>query len=66
MGVQAMFCSGRFDNNTGGAGLDILADILSNFWTVEMFLQHCHCLFDTEVSFHLTVMIFPNQIFSLS
>jgi hypothetical protein len=57
-----MFLSGRFGNSVGGAGLDILADILSKFRPVEMFLQHCHCLFDAKVSCHPTVVRFPNQL----
>jgi hypothetical protein len=38
MGVHALFLSGRFGNSAGSAGLDILADLLSKFRPVEMFL----------------------------
>jgi hypothetical protein len=29
-------------------------------------LQHCHYLFDAEVSCHLTILGFPYQLFSLA
>jgi hypothetical protein len=60
-GVHASFLSGRFGNNTSSVGDDILADLLSKFHPVEMFLQHFHYLFDVEVSFHLTVVGFLYQ-----
>ena len=37
-GVPTLFLSGRFGNNVGSAGPDILADFLSKFRPVEMFL----------------------------
>jgi hypothetical protein len=37
-GVQALFLSGRFGNSAGSVGPDILADLLSKFWPVEMLL----------------------------
>jgi hypothetical protein len=37
-GVQALSLSGRFGNNAGSVGPDILADLLSKFRPVEMFL----------------------------
>jgi hypothetical protein len=65
-GVHALFLSGRFGNSAGSAGPDILVDLLSKFRPVEMFLQHCHCLFDAEVSCHPTVVGFPDQLRSLA
>jgi hypothetical protein len=65
-GVQALFLSGQFGNSAGSARPDILVDLLSKFRPVEMFLQHCHCLFDVEVSFHPIVVGFPDQLFSLA
>jgi hypothetical protein len=38
MGVQALFLSGWFGNNTDSVGPDILVDLLSKFRPVEMFL----------------------------
>jgi hypothetical protein len=38
MGVHALFLSGRFGNSTGSAGPDTLAEVLSKFRLVEMFL----------------------------
>jgi hypothetical protein len=66
MGVHSLFLSGRVGNNTGNAGLDILANLLSKFKPVEIFLQHCHCLFDAEVFYHLTIVGFTDQTHSLS
>jgi hypothetical protein len=37
-GVQALLLSGQFGNSAGSAGPDILADLLSKFRPVEMFL----------------------------
>jgi hypothetical protein len=37
-GVHALFLSGQFGNSTSGVGPDILVDIRSKFWLVEMFL----------------------------
>jgi hypothetical protein len=61
-----LFLSGQFGNNIGIARPDILADIMLKFWPVEMFLQHCHCIFDAEVSSYLTVVGFPNHLRSLA
>jgi hypothetical protein len=66
MSVHALFLSDRFDNSTGNARPDIIVDILSKFWPVEMSLQHCHCLFHAKVSCHPTVVGFPNQLRSLT
>jgi hypothetical protein len=64
--AKAIFLSGRFGNRTGSAGPDIIFDFLSKFYPVEMFLQHCNCIFDVEVSCHLTLVGFPYHLHSLT
>jgi hypothetical protein len=66
MGVHSLFLNGIFGNGIGSARPDILSDILSKFQPIEMFLQHCHYLFYARVSCHLTVVVFPNQLLSLT
>jgi hypothetical protein len=61
-----LFLSGHFGNNAGNGGLDILADILSKIWLVEMLLQHFHYLFYAELTCHLTVVGFPNHLCPLA
>jgi hypothetical protein len=55
-GVQTMFLSGQFGNNVGSEKPDILDDLMSKLRPVEMFLQHFHCVFNNEVSYHPTVV----------
>jgi hypothetical protein len=65
-GVHALFLSVWFGNSEGSAGPDILVNLLSKFQPVEMFMQHCHCLFNVEVSCHPTVVGFLDHHFSLT
>jgi hypothetical protein len=46
MGVHALFLSGQFGNSAGSGGPNILADLLSKFRPVEIFLSHFHYLFN--------------------
>ena len=61
-----MFLCGRFGNSTSGAGPDILVDILSKFWLIEIFLHQCYHLFNAKVSCHPTVVSFPNNLHALT
>jgi hypothetical protein len=58
MDSHALFLSVHFGNSIGSARPDILVDLLSKFYLVEIFLNHCHCLFDAEVSCHPTIVGF--------
>jgi hypothetical protein len=65
-GVQAIFLSVRFGNSAGSVIPDIRVDLMSKFRQVEIFLQHCHYLFDVEVSCHPTIVGFLDNLRSLA
>jgi hypothetical protein len=61
-GVQSFFFNGWLGNGAGSAGSDILTNILSKLWPIEILLYHFHCLLHAKVSYHPTIVGFPNQI----
>jgi hypothetical protein len=65
-GVQALFLNGRFGKGASSVGPDILANILSKFWLIDMFLQYCHCILYAKLFCHLIVVSFPNPFLSLA
>jgi hypothetical protein len=65
-GVHALFLNGQFGNSACSERPDILDNIMSMSRLIEMLLQHFHYLFYTEVSCHLTIVIFPNHLHLLT
>jgi hypothetical protein len=61
-----LFLNGQFLNGVGTVGPDILSDILSTFRQIEMLLQHFQYLFYAKVSYHPTIVSFPNHILLLT
>jgi hypothetical protein len=46
--IEALLLDGRFGNGVGSAGSDVLPDILSKVWPIEILLQYCHCFLDPK------------------
>lgn len=65
-GVQPILLNGRLSDGVGSTRSDILADILLELWPIKILLQYYHDFFHAKVSYHLSVMVFPNHLFSLT
>jgi hypothetical protein len=61
-----LLLDGWIGNGTGSARSDILVDVLSNFWPIKMFLKNDHNFLHAKMSCHLTIVGFPNQLFTLT
>ena len=61
-----MLLDGRFGNGASSAGLDVLPDILSKVWPIEILLQYCHGFLDPEIPSDSTVVRLPNHLGMLS
>jgi hypothetical protein len=55
--IEAFLLDGRFGNGTGSAGSDVLPDILSKVWPIEILFQYCHYFLDPEIPSDLTIVI---------
>ena len=60
-----MLLDGRFGNDIGSARLDVLPDIMSKVWPIEIILQYFHCFLDLEIPNDPTVAHFPNHLGTL-
>ena len=60
-----MLLDGWLGNGIGSAIFDILADVLSMFWPIKMFLKNDHSFIHTKMSYHPTVVGFPNHLCTL-
>ena len=61
-----MLLDGWFGNGTGNAGLDVLPDVMSKVWPIEITMQYCHYFLDLEMPSDLTVVRFPNHLGTLA
>ena len=57
-----MLLDGWFGNGTGNAGSNVLLDILSKVWPIEILLQYCHYFLDPEMPSDLIIVRFPNHL----
>jgi hypothetical protein len=64
--IEALLLDGRFGNGAGGARSDVLSDIMSKVWPIEILLQYCHCFLDPEMPNDPTVVFFPNHLGTLA
>jgi hypothetical protein len=60
--IEALLLDGRFGNGAGSAGSDVLLDILSKVWPIEILMQYCHCFLDPEMPSDPTIVCFPNHL----
>jgi hypothetical protein len=65
-GVESFLLHGCLGNGIGSAISDILADVLSNFWPIKMFLKNGHSFLHAKMSRHPTVVGFPNRLYMLT
>ena len=61
-----MLLDGQFGNSASSAGLDVLPDILSKVFPIEILLQYCHYFLDPEMPSEPTVVRFPNHLGTLA
>jgi hypothetical protein len=64
--IEALLLDGRFGNSASSEGLDVLPDILSKVWPIEILLQYCHIFHDPEMPSYLTVVRLPNHLGTLA
>ena len=60
--IEALLLDGHFGNGAGNVGSDVLLDIPSKVWPIEILLQYYHYFLDPEIPNNLTVVCFPNHI----
>jgi hypothetical protein len=64
--IEALLLDGRFGNGVSNAGLDVLPDILSKVWPIEILLQYWHGFLDPEMPSNSTVVCLPNHLGTLT
>jgi hypothetical protein len=64
--IEALLLDGRFGNGADNAGSDVLPDILSKVWPIEILLQYCHCSLNPEMLSDPTIVRFPNHLGTLA
>ena len=64
--IEALLLDGQFGNGVGNAGSDVLPDIMSKVWPIEILLQYFHYFPDPEMTSDPTVVCFPNHLGMLS
>ena len=64
--IEALLLDGWFGNDTGSARLDVLPDIMSKVWPVEIILQYFHCFLNPKIPNNPTIAGFPNDLGTLS
>jgi hypothetical protein len=47
--IEALLIDGQFGNGASSVGLDVLPDILSKVWPIEIILQYYHSFLDPEM-----------------
>jgi hypothetical protein len=60
--IEALLLDGRFGNGASNAGLDVLPDILSKVWLIEILLQYCQGFLDPEMPSDSTIVRLPNHL----
>jgi hypothetical protein len=53
--IEALLLDGRFGNGIGSAESNVVLDILSKVWPIEIFLLYCHYFLDPEMPSDPTV-----------
>ena len=64
--IEAFLLDGRFGNGASSAGLDVLPDILSKVYPIEIILQYFHGFLDPEMQSDPTVVRLPNHLGTLA
>jgi hypothetical protein len=64
--IEALLLDGQFSNGAGSAGSDVLPDILSKVWTIEILLQYCHSFLDPNIPNEPTIVRLPNHLGTLA
>jgi hypothetical protein len=64
--IEALLLDGRFDNGAGSVGSDVLLDILSKVWPIEILLQYYHCFLNPKMPSDSTIVRFPNHLGTLA
>ena len=60
--IEALLLNGWFGNSASSAGSDVLPDVLSKVWPIEILLQYCHYFLDPKMPSDPTVVRFPNHL----
>ena len=64
--IEALILNERFGNDAGSVGSDVLTDILSKVWPIEILLQYYHYFLDPKIPNDPTVVRFPNHLGTLA
>ena len=57
-----MILDGRFGNGASSAGFDVLPDILSKVWPIEILLRYCHYFLDPKIPSDSFVVHIPYHL----
>jgi hypothetical protein len=60
--IEALLLDGQFGNGTDSTGSDVLPDISSKVWIIEILLQYCHYFLDPEMPNDSIIVCFPNNL----